>query len=113
MLSGFPNYWSSRKVDFNLRQAAPGAGLTGPFDRASIMLYRFPPSYYHTFPNGCTPEGSGDNLSLGDVAGLQACYPHDAPELRLLQDRQSKLQDVISKSPALSQETKGFYLLEK
>lgn len=78
-LGGFPNFWSKATVDHNLRRL-PATGLTtGPFDRASIMLYRFPALFYRSAPSPCAPSSNGQTLSAGDRAGLRHLYPTDEP----------------------------------
>jgi hypothetical protein len=41
-LSGFPNFWSREKIDFNLRTEEGPNAVAGPFEKESVMLYRFP-----------------------------------------------------------------------
>lgn len=112
-LSGAPNNWSRSKVDHNLRQAHPGSGTAGTFDRESIMLYRFPALFYVSTPNPCAPLGSGDSLSTGDIAGLTHLYPHDNASMLARTNRQGKLRDTISKAIGLKKETKELYATPK
>ena len=49
--------------------------FVGPFDNASVMLYRFAPFFYRTDPSACAPTGNGVDLSEGDKRGLQLLYP--------------------------------------
>jgi hypothetical protein len=57
-LSGYPNGWSKAKVDHNLRTNNDNPRVTsGPFDPASVMLYRFPALFYRTQPSPCSPSG--------------------------------------------------------
>lgn len=74
-LSGAPNRWDKAKIDFNLR-AQSNAGLkASAFDNASVMLYRFPALFYNSPASLCAPSTDGENLSAGDIAGLQLLYP--------------------------------------
>ncbi len=78
-LAGFPNFWSKARVDHNLRtEESPGV-VAGPFDSASVMLYRFPSLFYRTEDNPCAPTGDGVALSEGDKRGLSLLYG-DRPE---------------------------------
>jgi hypothetical protein len=78
-LSGYPNGWSKAKIDFNLRTTGDGRALVaGPFDAASVMLYRFPPLFYRTQPSPCAPSGDGRQLSDGDKRALKLLYPQEA-----------------------------------
>lgn len=86
-LAGYPNFWSRRIVDHNLRRL-PSAGLTtGNFDRASIMLYRFPALFYRSNPSSCAPIGNGQDLSQGDQEGLRHLYPDDAGTAKAIQSK--------------------------
>jgi hypothetical protein len=77
-LSGFPNFWDRAKVDHNLRTEEDPALIAGPFDRESVMLYRFPEIFYKALPSPCSPSGDGQSLSAGDRRGLQLLYPGQA-----------------------------------
>jgi hypothetical protein len=105
-LSGAPNGWSRSKVDHNLRQASPGSGIAGPFDRESIMLYRFPSLFYVSTPNPCAPVGSSENLSVGDIKGLKLLYPFEAEFIASQSQRQAKVRQAISKSNRLDSHLK-------
>lgn len=103
-LSGYPNYWNKSKVDHNLRQATSSSATTaGSFDRASIMLYRFLPLFYKTSPSPCAPSGGTQDLSAGDLAGLQHLYPDDsdAESIESIAARHESLVDGIRKSTIL------------
>lgn len=112
-LSGAPNHWSRAKVDHNLRQAQPGTGIAGPFDRESIMLYRFPSLFYVTIPNGCAPLGNGNNLSAGDIAGLKTLYPVEQNLIQVRENRQKQLFETVNKSSQLDSKIKSFYSAPK
>ena len=73
-LSGPPNVWSRAKVDHNLRPTT-GHTTASAFDRASVMLYRFPALFYRTSGSPCAPSGDGQDLSEGDGDGLDLLYP--------------------------------------
>ncbi len=77
-LGGPPNNWDRAKIDFNLRSEGVEDGAAGVFDPESVMLYRFPPFFYHTDPSPCAPVGEGLELSEGDKRGLRLLYPEGA-----------------------------------
>ena len=70
-LAGYPNFWPTAKVDHNLRTHEDPNTVAGPFDSASVMLYRFPTLFYRTNPSPCAPTGDGIRLSDGDIRGLR------------------------------------------
>lgn len=80
-LSGAPNGWAKSKVNHNLRKVESDDVVAGPFDRASIMLYRFPEMFYKALPSDCAPLGDGIELSDGDKRGLALLYPGTGPEI--------------------------------
>jgi arachidonate 15-lipoxygenase len=73
-LAGFPNFWSRATVDHNLRTADHPDSVVGPFDRASVMLYRFPDRFYTRADSACRPSTDGQDLSDGDRRGLVLLY---------------------------------------
>lgn len=91
-LAGEPNRWSRSMVDHNLRTVNNPDLVAGPFDNASVMLYRFKPLFYTTDPSPCAPSGDGIDLSDGDKRGLRLLYP-DAPHH--IADRASRALDLI------------------
>lgn len=81
-LAGPPNRWSRQKVDHNLRTSDDPTTIAGPFDAASVMLYRFAPFFYLSDPSPCAPTGNGEDLSDGDERGLSVLYPAvDVPQV--------------------------------
>jgi hypothetical protein len=74
-LAGAPNYWNRTRVDQNLRTNDGEGVVVGPFDPASVMLYRFAPFFYKHDPSDCAPTGNGVDLSEGDRRGLALLYP--------------------------------------
>jgi hypothetical protein len=80
-LAGEPNRWPRAQVDHNLSTEEGPDTVAGPFDRASVMLYRFASFFYKTSPSPCAPTTEGIDLSDGDTRGLQLLYPHTANEL--------------------------------
>ncbi len=74
-LAGPPNQWSKAKVDHNLRTVEDPNAVAGPFDAASIMLYRFAAFFYKSSPSPCAPTTPGLDLSDGDKRGLDLLYP--------------------------------------
>jgi hypothetical protein len=96
-LSGFPNGWSRAKVDHNLRTDTDDPTVSsGPFDPASVMLYRFPALFYRTQPSACAPAGDGQSLSDGDRRALRLLYPREAASLNAIATRQEALLGAIS-----------------
>ena len=86
-LAGPPNRWSKAKVDHNLRTVEDPGAVAGPFDAASVMLYRFAPFFYKSSPSPCAPTGTGVNLSDGDKRGLQLLYPAAVAEVNALAEQ--------------------------
>jgi hypothetical protein len=86
-LAGPPNQWSKAKVDHNLRTVNDPTAVAGPFDPASVMLYRFAPFFYKSNPSSCAPTGPGLDLSDGDNRGLQLLYPAAADQVNALAEQ--------------------------
>jgi hypothetical protein len=82
-LAGPPNSWSRTKVDHNLRPHQGQSLTAGAFDRASIMLYRFPAVFYKSNPSPCAPAGSAGALSAGDREGLRHLYPFHSEAVQM------------------------------
>ena len=98
-LSGYPNGWSKAKVDYNLRTISDSRPLVaGPFDPASVMLYRFPALFYRTQPSPCAPAGDGQTLSDGDKRALKLLYPKAAEALSAIGVRRETLLNTIEGS---------------
>ncbi|MET0828529.1 MAG: hypothetical protein ABWY26_03340 [Microbacterium sp.] len=98
-LAGEPNRWSKAKVDHNLRTKNDPNAVMGPFDAASVMLYRFAPFFYKSSPSACAPTGPGQDLSDGDKRGLDLLYPASAEEVaRQAEQAQRGLELVGSES---------------
>jgi V8-like Glu-specific endopeptidase/endonuclease/exonuclease/phosphatase family metal-dependent hydrolase len=107
-LSGAPNRWERPKVDFNLRSADQGGLTAGPFDPASAMLYRFPPLFYRHANSPCMPTSDGQELSAGDIAGLQHLYPATPQAaLKLVQRKAMLLACVNAQASTLAPEALG------
>jgi hypothetical protein len=94
-LSGPPNSWAKAKVDHNLRRIESDEVVVGPFDRASIMLYRFPDIFYKEVPSPCAPSGDGIELSDGDRRALLLLYPRSGPEVDDITRRNNALIEAI------------------
>lgn len=95
-LSGYPNGWPRSKVDHNLRTPADGRSLmAGPFDPASVMLYRFPPLFYRAHPSPCAPAGDGQHLSDGDKRALRLLYPAAQTQVDAIELRRERLADLL------------------
>ena len=62
---------------------------------SSIMLYRFPDSFYKTQPSPCAPLGTPNVLSSGDRAGLQHLYPSDPAAAQVVEMQLAKLQALV------------------
>lgn len=101
-LAGAPNFWNRAKVDHNLRRLPPEGLTTGNFDRASIMLYRFPPLFYRSSPSPCAPSGNGQSLSQGDRDGLRHLYPSDEAEVDALSSRSLSAFDLLLGAETIS-----------
>jgi hypothetical protein len=110
-LAGEPNRWPRAMVDHNLRTEEGPDTVAGPFDPASVMLYRFASFFYKTSPSPCAPTTAGIDLSDGDRRGLQLLYPHTASELEAIGTRAERalgelrngaedgLESVVPSSP--------------
>ncbi|HYU86636.1 MAG TPA: hypothetical protein VEK80_17665 [Kribbellaceae bacterium] len=98
-LAGEPNRMTHAQVDHNLRPHSAQGTLLGPFDRASIMLYRFDNSFYVTVPNPCMPTGNGLDLSDGDRAGVRRAYPVDEAGTLTLGTRRTGVVEALKKTP--------------
>lgn len=90
-LAGFPNFWNRAKVDHNLKTEDDPNLVAGPFDRASCMLYRFPPLFYRTVPSSCGPTSNGQALSDGDIRGLRLLYPQEQAGVNTIVSRQDEI----------------------
>ncbi len=99
-LSGEPNNWSRAKVDHNLRTEESPDLIAGSFDRHSIMLYRFPDSFYKTVPSACQPAGNGQDLSEEDIRGLQLLYPNQIASVDTRVQKQNDLLDALGQNVA-------------
>jgi hypothetical protein len=99
-LGGPPNQWPRAKVDHNLRTSNDPQAVTGPFDPASVMLYRFAPFFYKSSPSACAPTGSGQVLSDGDKRGLNLLYPQTEEAVRASADQALQgLELIATESP--------------
>lgn len=105
-LSGYPNFWSKAKVDRNLKTEDDPNTVAGPFDRQSVMLYRFAPLFYKAPDSTCLPTGDGITLSDGDRRGLRLLYPRTAPERQSLTERRREALRAIENS--VVEEPAGF-----
>ena len=108
-LAGEPNKWSKAKVDHNLRTENDPFAVMGPFDPASVMLYRFAQFFYKSNPSACAPTGPGQDLSDGDKRGLGLLYPAAADESvsELAEKAQRGLEIVGTEAPG---EARSIYL---
>ena len=96
-LSGWPNGWDRAKVDHNMRTQENPASVAGPFDRLSVMLYRFPEMFYQNPTTECAPIGDGSSLSDGDRRGLRLLYPHvgaGEQPIKRIEDKQALLRAI-------------------
>ncbi|MFJ5830092.1 hypothetical protein [Streptomyces sp. NPDC093089] len=111
-LAGEPNRWSRAKVDHNLRTVNDPDLTLGPFDRLSVMLYRFPDFFYKSAPSSCAPAGNGQNLSEGDKRGLELLYPHAESALADRQARAGAVLQSLGAGPEGIPEANGGGLVE-
>lgn len=102
-LAGFPNFWDRAKVDHNLKTEEDPNIVVGPFDPASVMLYRFQDFFYKTTPSPCAPTGDGQSLSAGDRRGLQLLYPGGDEEVTRVAERQRSILGAIERSGPMGQ----------
>jgi len=86
-LAGPPNGWNQAKVDHNLRTHEDPTVVAGPFDPASVMLYRFAAFFYKTNPSACAPAGNGVDISNDDKRGLHLLYPDAASAVNALAEQ--------------------------
>jgi hypothetical protein len=101
-LAGFPNFWGRDQVDHNLKTEEDPSLVVGPFDRRSVMLYRFPALFYRTANSPCAPDGDGQSLSDLDKRGLQLLYPPTAAERDPIVASQRTLQRELEKLESTS-----------
>ena len=107
-LSGPPNRWPRAKVDHNLRtDTSDPTVAAGPFDAASVMLYRFPPLFYKNQPSPCAPTGDGQELSEGDVRALKLLYPQATEAVQQVEQRREALLESIQSEAAGGLESVG------
>jgi hypothetical protein len=100
-LAGFPNFWDKPKVDHNLRTKEDVTAVAGPFDRASVMLYRFPSLFYKTSGSTCAPLGDGISLSEGDRRGLSLLYPGSSQEVAGILEKKRAVLETLEGSEEL------------
>lgn len=81
LLAGSPNFWNQDKVDHNLRPRQSKGDVASLFDRASIMLYHFPPEFLLGGTGASCYTPGNFVLSAGDIAGLRRYYPGTPNEL--------------------------------
>ena len=72
-LAGPPNQWSKAKVDHNLRTVEDPDAVAGPFDAASVMLYRFAPFFYKSSPSPCAPTAAGSTCRTATSGACSSC----------------------------------------
>lgn len=107
-LAGYPNFWPTAKVDHNLRTHEDPNTVAGPFDSASVMLYRFPTLFYRTNPSPCAPTGDGIRLSDGDIRGLRLLYGERPEDIESFATRTRDLATAIErKYPGVQTEALG------
>ena len=68
----------------------------GPFDQASVMLYRFAPFFYKSSPSACAPIGPGTELSDGDKRGLGVLYPGAPEAAQEMAEKSQRGLDILS-----------------
>jgi hypothetical protein len=100
-LAGYPNFWDKPKVDHNLRTIEDPTAVAGPFDRASVMLYRFPALFYKHSGSQCAPLGDGISLSDGDRRGLRLLYPGAASEITRIVGQKQTILEALEGSAEL------------
>jgi hypothetical protein len=109
-LGGYPNFWSKRKVDFNLAELPDtDAYVTSDFDASSIMKYFFEPGMFvHGRDSRCySPENL--ELSKGDKAGAAAAYPKDPGRVDSARKQRAAMLQALLKYPALTEMERDHY----
>lgn len=101
-LAGAPNFWSRAKVDHNLRSLPPQGLTVSSFDRASVMLYRFPALFYRSNPSPCAPSGDGQSLSPRDREGLRHLYPSEQADAEIIRARRLGAFELLLGSESVS-----------
>jgi hypothetical protein len=110
-LAGPPNSWSKDETDAQMQRLNEAGLYATAFDKASIMLYTFPASYFKAGEKSSCYSPPNITLSAGDTALMAELYPTD-PNVRLeLQDKINKyMNEQVAKSGALA-DTKSAILL--
>ena len=113
ILGGAPNYWSQRKVDFNLRKFANSTDwfLTS-FDRLSIMKYHFSSWMYQDLSvstsSGCYSDPSS-GLSTEDRRAALAVYPRTPSDIRAVTDERADISREVISRKDVSKDLKDQY----
>ena len=88
--------YTQQKIDFNLRTHDDANTVAGPFEKESVMLYRFAALFYKDPNNGCVPAADGGlSLSEGDRRGLRLLYPRTVQELAQIAERARKALEAV------------------
>lgn len=101
-LSGLPNAWKVPEVDHNLRRLQNSRAYSiGPFDKQSIMKYRFEAAMFLSGHNSpCfTDEGDNNSLSSQDIVGVRSAYPTDDGALAALSRQGAAAALALSSLP--------------
>ena len=113
VLGGPPNYWTTRRIDFNLKKLPYSGDLSSsPFDKLSIMKYHFDEWMYKNVTvstqSGCySPENV--NLSEADKKAALDRYPYQqSDEKKLFNARLALITKVLAQGK-LSPELKTLF----
>lgn len=102
-LSGYPNYWSIYKVDFNMRQLPNSAAYSfGAFDVESIMKYHFADWMFRNGVNSqCYSRQENLALSAEDKTRIAVIYPADSVSLnQAVNARLALIANLLKTAPA-------------
>ena len=117
VMGGPPNYWPNERIDFNLKKFPYSNDLySSPFDKASIMKYRFAEWMYKDLTvstiSGCY---SAKNTDLSDVdkKAAAARYPFQASDAKRLLDARLALVQKLLGQKNISPEIKDIFKATK
>ncbi|MEM8933778.1 MAG: hypothetical protein AAGE94_21490 [Acidobacteriota bacterium] len=103
ILGNAPWHWPEARADHNLRKKpVSDAFESGPFDRASIMRYWFPPWMFRDGAAAlCTPRERNLVLSDKDKAGVATLYPRRRGLIRELLGERKRYYGLLTAIEAL------------
>lgn len=105
LLSGYPNFWSRQKVDFNLKQLpdSDAFSITGPLDKNSIMLYYFEPWMFRAGTQSpCYIVNEAGKLSEDDQRGAREMFPSTLGGIQRVEQQRDTAINALQKAKMLS-----------